>query len=158
MQAASRAYRLGGFILTFFTAFMAVSNYNSYTNPEEITVLRESIVTAMDDQREMYGGEGIDEVYDSLENNLDEHLTVYKYKRSSLFKLIGAFIALVGSVFLRRKKKLGAHLFLGGMLFSIIGTFYFHSFGLTGWALIMMPLLFTLVVSIFIYRKRASLT
>lgn len=158
MEASRTIYAIGGFVLTFLTAFMVVSNYNSYQHPEEITVFRESIDIAMEDQRKFSGPAETDAVYSSLAENVDVYLTEDRYKRSSLFKGIGAFIALLGSVFLRRRLRVGAHLVIGGMLFSIIGTFYFHSVGLTGWLLAAVPLIFTLVVGTVIYRKRASLT
>jgi len=78
---------------------MVVSNYNSYQNPEEITVFRESIDIAMEDQRKVSGPSDTDAVYDSLVENVDVYLTEDRYKRSSMFKGIGAFIALLGSVF-----------------------------------------------------------
>ncbi len=158
MSTSRKIYAIGGFVLTFITAFMVVSNYNSYKHPEEITLIKASILKAMEDQRTLYGCDGMDDVYDSLEENIETNLTEYRYKRSSLFKGIGALIALLGSVFLRRRMRVGAHLFIGGMLFSIIGTFYFHSLGLTGWSLTVMPLIFTLIVGTVVYRKRASLT
>jgi acetaldehyde dehydrogenase (acetylating) len=158
MGASRTIYAVGGFVLTFITAFMVVSNYNSYQHPEEITVFRESIDIALEDQRKVSGSEDTEAVYNSLTENVDAYLTEYRYKRSSLFKCIGAFIALLGSVFLRRRLRVGAHLVMGGMLFSISGTFYFHSVGLTGWFLAAVPLIFTLIVGTVIYRKRASLT
>jgi acetaldehyde dehydrogenase (acetylating) len=158
MIAARTISAVGGFVLTFITAFMVVSNYNSYQHPEEIMVFRDAIDIAMEDQQKVSGPTDTEEAYNSLAENVDVYLTEYRYKQSSLFKGIGAFIALLGSVFLRRRLRIGAHLVLGGMLFSIIGTFYFHSIGFTGWLLAAAPLTFTLAVGAVIYRKRASLT
>jgi len=137
---------------------MVVSNYSSYNDPEQVSLMKDSLYTALEQQQKVYGTEETAGVYASFKEDISTYLTEYRFKRSSMFKLIGAFIALFGTVLLGRRKKIGAHLFVGGMLFSIIGTFYFHSFGLTGWALAMMPILFTLAVGVLIYRKRASLS
>ncbi|MBT6236157.1 MAG: hypothetical protein HOI49_08760 [Bacteroidetes bacterium] len=158
MQATLRFYKFGGFMLTFITAFMAVSNYSSYSNPSEVAQLQESISVAIQEQEKSFGTEETTDVYVGFKENLTTYLTELRYAKSSLLKIIGSFIALIGSVFIRRKQKIGIHLFLGGMLFGILGTFYYHSLGVSGWSLATWPILFTAVVGFFVYRKREVFT
>lgn len=156
MQPIGRGYRFGGFLLTLFTAFWVVSNYTAFQNPEEVTLIKESLLTAIERQEETLNNADISGVFRTFSDDIEHRLTEYKYKESSLLKTVGGFIALVGSIFLRRKSKLGIHLFLSGMIFGIGGVFYWHGASISGWSMVSVPLMYTLAVGFFIYKKRKS--
>lgn len=156
MHPVSRLYRFGGFLLTFFTAFWVVSNYTAYQNPEEVSLLKESLLQAIEIQQETLENTEMASVFRTFSDDIETRLTEYKYKASSLLKTVGGLIALLGCIFLRRKSKLGIHLFLAGMVFGIGGVFYWHGASISGWSMATFPFVYTLVVSFFIYKKRRS--
>ncbi len=151
---ASIKYKIGGFVLTFITLFMAMSNFTAYQNPEEASIIRGAFIESIEQQEKVFSNADTEKVYASFKANTEKYITGFRYGKSSLVKMIGSFIALIGTLFIRRKHKIGIHLFLGGMLFSIVGSFYWHGMGFAGWMLTFMTVIFTAVVGLIVLRKR----
>ena len=138
-------------------AYATVNNYIGYQNAEDIAQLKEAITEALASQREMLDlDESAMAMHSSIEADVAENLTAYTYRGSSLIKIVGFLVGLIGSVLLRRKKRAGIHLFFSGMAFSLGGVFYWHGASFVGWAMAIPILFLVLVVGFFIYRKRTS--
>ena len=133
---------------------MTMSNFTAYQNPEEASVIRDAFLESIEQQEKVFSNAYTEKVYASFKANSEYYITDFRYSKSSLVKMIGSFIALIGTLFIRRKQKVGIHLFLGGMLFSILGSFYWHGLGFAGWMLTFMTVIFTTVVGLIIFRKQ----
>jgi hypothetical protein len=108
-------------------------------------------------QKENSSNPTLEDTFDKFIIDLENNLTEIKYKKLSLIRIIGCVVALFGGIFLRQKKKLGLHLFLGGNLFVLIASFYFLGFGLSGWVINFSYLIFAIISTVYFIRKRAYL-
>ncbi|MGB0849876.1 MAG: hypothetical protein ACPGTP_01405 [Bacteroidia bacterium] len=147
-----------GVVLTFLVAFFLASNLTSYQNPSQINELRETLLTdfenRMDDMQEL---EGAAELQERYVVSIEKSLTEGNYKRASMYRFIGFIVVLFGVFVLRKKKSIGLHLFLAGMLFVVITGFYSYGMGIVGWALNIGYIIFTTVVGLFYYIRRGEL-
>jgi hypothetical protein len=150
----TKSYSIIGFLVTLLLSFVIASNIESYRHPESVNFLRESLLESLELQKEQSNNPTLNETFDQFISDLEYHLIERNYKKLSLIRIIGCVVALFGSIFLRQKKIIGLHLFLGGSLFALIGSFYFIGFSLSGWVLNFSFLIFTLVSGLYFIKKR----
>lgn len=147
-----------GVVLTFLVAFFLASNLTSYQNPAQINKLRENLLTDLENRMEgMQKLEGASELQEMYEVDIENTLTERNFKRASMFRFIGLIVVLFGVFVLRKKRSIGLHLFLAGMLFVVVTGFYSYGLGIVGWALNIGYIVFTLVVGLFYYARRGEL-
>ncbi|MEK9600909.1 MAG: hypothetical protein VW147_03635 [Bacteroidota bacterium] len=153
----TKSYSILGFVITLILSFVIASNIESYRHPESINFLRESLLESLEFQKENSNNPTLDDTFDKFIFDLEYNLNERMYKKLSLVRMIGCIVALFGSVFLRQRKKLGLHLFLGGNIFVIMGSFYFLGLGLSGWVINFSYLFFATLSTLYFFRKRAYL-
>ena len=153
----TKSYSIIGFIITLLLSFILASNIESYRHPDSVNFLRESLLESLESQKENSNNPTLEDTFDKFIIDLENNLTEIKYKKLSLIRIIGCVVALFGGIFLRQKKKLGLHLFLGGNLFVLIASFYFLGFGLSGWVINFSYLIFAIISTVYFIRKRAYL-
>ena len=152
-------YSILGFVLTFLVAFFLATNLTSYQNPGQINEIREVMLEDLENRMEsMENIEGSSELLTKYIASIEYSLTELKFKKASLYRFIGFIVVLFGVFVLRRKRSIGLHLFIGGMLFVIITGFYVYGLGIVGWALNFGYILFTFIVGLYYYSKRSTLT
>ena len=144
------------------SSYLISLNFSSYTNANEVDNMRTEIMreieirfstalaTASADEKE--------EMIASFNADLDQNLTVPKYKRHSLFRIVGNFITLFGALLMIRLRKMGYHLYVAGTLFLVFTGFSSMGFGLMGWTFNLFYILVGLVFSLFYTRYRSILT
>jgi len=142
-------------VVTLILSFMIASNIESYRHPESIDFLREAFITSLKDQQ--VAVKESEKMYDQFVQDFEVNLVEVTYQKVSMIRIIGCIVALFGAVFLRTRKKIGLHLFIGGNIFMILGCFYFLGFSLSGWILNFMYLVFGLLTSLYFGRKRGQL-
>jgi hypothetical protein len=153
----TKSYSIIGFIVTLILSFIIASNIESYRHPESVNFLRDSLLESLEFQKEKSNNPTLDGTFDQFISDLEYNLIERRYKKLSLIRIIGCIVALFGSVFLRQKKKIGLHLFLGGSLFALVGSFYFIGFSLSGWVLNFSFLVFTLISGLYFIKQRVHL-
>jgi hypothetical protein len=116
--------------------------------------LRDSLLESLEYQKEKSNNPALDGTFDQFISDLEYNLIERRYKKLSLTRIIGCIVALFGSVFLRQMRKIGLHLFFGGSLFTLMGSFYFTGFSLSGWVLNFSFLIFTLISGLYFLKKR----
>ena len=151
----SKSYSILGFMITLILSFVIAGNIESYRHPESINFLRESLLESLEFQKENSNNPALDDTFDQFIFDLEYNLNERKYKKLSLVRMIGCIVALFGSIFLRQRKKIGLHLFLGGNIFVLMGSFYFLGLGLSGWVINFSYLIFAILSTLYFVRKRA---
>jgi hypothetical protein len=116
--------------------------------------LRDSLLESLEYQKEKSNNHALDGTFDQFISDLEYNIIERRYKKLSLTRIIGCIVALFGSVFLRQMRKIGLHLFFGGSLFTLMGSFYFTGFSLSGWVLNFSFLVFTLISGLYFLKKR----
>jgi len=154
----TKSYSIIGFIVTLMLSFIIASNIESYRHPESVNFLRDSLVESLEFQKEKSNNPTLEGTFDQFIYDLESNLIERRYEKLSLTRIIGCIVALFGSLFLRQKKKIGLHLFLGGSLFALVGSFYFMGFSLSGWILNFSFLVFTLISGLYFIKKRIHFT
>ena len=144
--------------MTLILSFIIASNIESYRHPESVNFLRDSLVESLEFQKEKSNNPTLEGTFDQFIYDLESNLIERRYEKLSLTRIIGCIVALFGSLFLRQKKKIGLHLFLGGSLFALVGSFYFMGFSLSGWILNFSFLVFTLISGLYFIKKRIHFT
>lgn len=150
----TKSYSIVGFIVTLILSFVIASNIESYRHPESVNFLRDSLLESLEFQKEKSNNPTLDGTFDQFISDLEYNLIERRYKKLSLIRIIGCIVALFGSVFLRQMRKIGLHLFFGGSLFTLMGSFYFTGFSLSGWVLNFSFLVFTLISGLYFLKKR----
>ena len=150
----TKSYSIVGFIVTLILSFVIASNIESYRHPESVNFLRDSLLESLEYQKEKSNNPALDGTFDQFISDLEYNLIERRYKKLSLTRIMGCVVALFGSVFLRQMRKIGLHLFFGGSLFTLMGSFYFTGFSLSGWVLNFSFLIFTLISGLYFLKKR----
>ena len=150
----TKSYSIVGFIVTLILSFVIASNIESYRHPESVNFLRDSLLESLEYQKEKSNNPALDGTFDQFISDLEYNLIERRYKKLSLIRIMGCVVALFGSVFLRQMRKIGLHLFFGGSLFTLMGSFYFTGFSLSGWVLNFSFLVFTLISGLYFLKKR----
>ena len=101
-----------GFMVTLILSFMIASNIESYRNPDSVNFLRESLLTSIEAQSTDLPDPNLKRVYKNFMEDIEANLIEVKYKKVSLFRMIGCIVALIGGIFLRKMKQIGLHLFI----------------------------------------------
>lgn len=155
----SRLYKVIGLILTLILSVMIVSNYSGYTNADKDSeLLRADLMTAFSQQQEAYKEfPEMQNAFDGFNEQIENKIVPYQYRQKSLVRLIGCLVALFGIALLRNGKRIGFHLFLGGMLLSIVAAFYAFGLGMVGWLFNVTYIIFTAAVATYYYIKREYL-
>jgi len=150
----TKSYSIVGFIVTLILSFVIASNIESYRHPESVNFLRDRLLESLEYQKEKSNNPALDGTFDQFISDLEYNLIERRYKKLSLTRIMGCVVALFGSVFLRQMRKIGLHLFFGGSLFTLMGSFYFTGFSLSGWVLNFSFLVFTLISGLYFLKKR----
>ena len=150
----TKSYSIVGFIVTLILSFVIASNIESYRHPESVNFLRDRLLESLEYQKEKSNNHALDGTFDQFISDLEYNLIERRYKKLSLTRIMGCVVALFGSVFLRQMRKIGLHLFFGGSLFTLMGSFYFTGFSLSGWVLNFSFLVFTLISGLYFLKKR----
>ena len=150
----TKSYSIVGFIVTLILSFVIASNIESYRHPESVNFLRDRLLESLEYQKEKSNNHALDGTFDQFISDLEYNIIERRYKKLSLTRIIGCIVALFGSVFLRQMRKIGLHLFFGGSLFTLMGSFYFTGFSLSGWVLNFSFLVFTLISGLYFLKKR----
>ena len=146
-----------GFMVTLILSFMIASNIESYRNPDSVNFLRESLLTSIEAQSTDLPDPNLKRVYKNFMEDIEANLIEVKYKKVSLFRMIGCIVSLIGGIFLRKMKQIGLHLFISGNIFVLGATFYVFHFGLSGWMMNVSYLIFSMITSLFYIVKRDQL-
>lgn len=145
-------------ILTFLFAFMMVSNYGGYSQPEEVVQLREGMIAQFQSEAAKNKDEESLNAIEFITTEAEAVLVPEVYQKHSLFRMVGCFIVLLGLVLLRNLKSIGYHLLVAGLIFTLFTGFYTFGLGVFGW-LFNLYYMCLAAFSIFYYtRKRALLT
>ena len=120
-------------ILTFLFAFMMVSNYGGYSQPEEVVQLREGMIAQLQSEAAKNNDEESLSAIDFITAEAELVLVPDIYQKHSLYRMVGSFIVLLGLMLLRNLKSIGFHLLVAGMLFLVFTGFYSFGFGIFGW-------------------------
>ena len=150
----TKSYSIVGFIVTLILSFVIASNIESYRHPESVNFLRDRLLESLEYQKEKSNNHALDGTFDQFISDLEYNIIERRYKKLSLTRIMGCVVALFGSVFLRQMRKIGLHLFFGGSLFTLMGSFYFTGFSLSGWVLNFSFLVFTLISGLYFLKKR----
>ncbi|PCJ62791.1 MAG: hypothetical protein COA58_16645 [Bacteroidetes bacterium] len=154
----SKTYKYICIGLTFFLAFLTVNNVGSYSSSENVPTMRESIISGLEEQAELYESDPkMTEAFEAYILSIEESLTERRFRQHSLFRIIGCLLSLVGVVFLRLHKTIGLHLFVAGMIFSIFTGFYTLGIGIMGWVLNILYAVLLLTFGLYFFSKRKEL-
>ena len=144
-------------ILTFLFAFMIVSNYGGYSQPDEVVQLREGMLAQLQSEAAQKNDDESMDAINFITAEAELVLIPAIYQKHSLFRMVGSFIVLLGLILLRNLRSIGFHLLVAGVLFLVFTGFYSFGFGIFGW-LFNFYYMFLGAFSIYYYsRKKAFL-
>jgi hypothetical protein len=154
----TRSFKIVSIILTFIWAFMMISNYDGYSNPEQAEVMRTGLIAQLQAEADKNDdNQEVQAAIDGYITSIEQTLLTPNYKKHSLYRMIGCFIAFVGVVFLRNGKAIGLHMLGAAVLFLLFTGFYAIGFGLIGWVFNLFYIFFGGLSFLFFYQKRAIL-
>jgi len=134
LEGYSKTYQIVAIVLTFLMLFLLMNNIGSYDTPESISEFKTNWLAEIENQKGTIGEDPAGEYFlKYVRSDINDNLKEVRFKKQSLFRIVGSFISLLGVIFLRLRKEIGLHLFLAGMLFSIFSSFYLFGFGFIGW-------------------------
>ncbi len=152
---SSSVYQVISILLTFIFAFLVAANFGTYHKPEEANLMKKQLLSELEKKSgELNSTDPGLEFFRSFQSSIELSLTPQNYKMHSLYRIIGCFISLLGIVMLRRKKALGLHLVIAGIIFVVFTGFYVFGFTLIGWVFNILYILFGGLVSLYYYSKR----
>jgi len=140
-------------------AFNVVTNFGTYSQPEEANFIKEGILKELENSQ----GDFRDENFtirgiESYKKDIDQSLNVHSFKELSLYRIMGCLVMLIGVVFLRMKKGIGLHLYFAGGFFTIITGFYAMGGGILGWIFNLWYIMLLLVFGVYFIVKRTELS
>ncbi len=125
-----------GVIFTFILAFLIATNISSYQNSEVIEEVRQSAIQQIENNPYLAdSNEQSKSFRESYILELNDTLTVKKYEKSSLHRIVGNIIAFLGLMLIRFRKSIGLHFVIGGIGFVVFSGFFIFGVSIVGWAI-----------------------
>lgn len=152
-------YRIIGLVLTLLLAFSVVTNYGSYSQPEDATSIKEGILKELDNTQDNFvADDPTVAVVETYKKDIEESLSIYSFRQLSLYRMVGCLVMLIGVTFLRLRKSVGLHLFFAGGIFTLASGFYAMGMGILGWIFSLWYIFIIATFGFYFFTKRKELT
>ena len=134
-------------VLTVFCilSFLGGSYYFSNSisgvfNADEATEARENVVRGMDEMMEEYEKNGLldentENLLLSIKTEVEEKLVPHRYRKYNAIWLFASICTLTGAFLIFTMRKIGVHLYIGGTIIFIAGTFLVFGSGWISWGM-----------------------
>ena len=153
-----RTYKIITIGLTFLLMLLAVNNYSAYYASGDIEEAKYGIIESLESEKERNeANKPIADAIDMYLADIEASLTETRFRQHSLFRIIGCLVAFIGILFLRRRRTVGFHFFLAGMIFCLFTGFFTLGIGIIGWAFNALYFVIFMVFGLYFYFKRADL-
>jgi hypothetical protein len=145
MQSLPKIFKVFCYLSVLGSSYLASLNFSSYYNANEVDVMQKEISREIE-MRFSQSLNGIseqdaDKTLEMVQTDLEQNLTVPKYKKHSLFRIVGNLITMIGAYMMLRLRSFGYHLYIAGTVFLIITGFTSLGFSLMGWSFNMFYIL-----------------
>lgn len=162
MQALPKFFKIICYLSVLGSSYLASLNFSSYYNANEADEMQRQISREIEMRfTQSLIGVSEEEAEKSLkwvQADLEQNLTVPKYKKHSLFRIIGNLITMIGAYLMLRIRSMGYHLYVAGTVFLIISGFTSLGFSLMGWSFNMFYIFAGIAFTIFYTYDRRFLT
>lgn len=145
-------------MLTFLLAFNVVTNFGTYSQPEDATIIKEGVLKELENRKVDFEDDLAISAIESYKKDIDQRLNIRSFKKLSLYRIIGCIVMLIGVVFLRMKKGIGLHLYFAGGFFTVIAGFHAMGGGILGWIFNLWYIMLLLVFGVYFFIKRTELS
>jgi hypothetical protein len=152
------AHKIIGLVLTFLLAFNVVTNFGTYSQPEDATIIKEGVLKELENRKVDFEDDLAISAIESYKKDIDQRLNIRSFKKLSLYRIIGCIVMLIGVVFLRMKKGIGLHLYFAGGFFTVIAGFHAMGGGILGWIFNLWYIMLLLVFGVYFFIKRTELS
>tara|TARA_B110000495_G_C22552401_1_gene334053 strand:- start:39 stop:515 length:477 start_codon:yes stop_codon:yes gene_type:complete len=153
------AHKIIGLVLTFLLAFNVVTNFGTYSQPDDATIIKEGVLKELENRKVDFEDDDLAiSAIESYKKDIDQRLNIHSFKKLSLYRIIGCIVMLIGVVFLRMKKSIGLHLYFAGGFFTVITGFYVMGGGILGWIFNLWYIMLLLVFGVYFFIKRTELS
>ena len=136
MEAIPKWFRIMCYLSVLGSSYLASLNFSSYYNANEADKMREEVSREIEIRFSNLGNvseEEGDRMFEMVQSDIETNLTVPKYKKHSLFRIIGNLATMLGALLMLRLKRFGYHLYVAGTLFLVFTGFAAIGLGIIGW-------------------------
>lgn len=103
------------------------------THPEIIEELKNTLDKTFTDVLALSNDTESEEMIEGFRTDVNDKLSVSRYKRMNISWIFGSLISLVGVMFMWRMRKVGFHFYIGGNLVMILAALMVFEAGFVAW-------------------------
>lgn len=103
------------------------------THPEIIEELKLSLDKSFEDFLGYSNDDESEELIQGFRDNVNEALSVSRYKRMNISWIFGSLLSLIGVMLMWRMRKVGFHFYIGGNLVMIFAALMVFNAGFVAW-------------------------
>ena len=146
-------------MLTFLLAFNVVTNFGTYSQPDDATIIKEGVLKELENRKVDFEDDDLAiSAIESYKKDIDQRLNIHSFKKLSLYRIIGCIVMLIVVDFFKNEKNIGLHLYFAGGFFTVITGFYAMGGGILGWIFNLWYIMLLLVFGAYFFIKRSELS